>query len=758
MIKMFLSLILCLSCFTFSHVSASSEKVQAFYLPLYDHISKADVEQIQKELKAVDWSKYDAIVMQINSSSGDLYTILDLAKLLYKLKVTHNLDVYTYINNQALGPAALFPFLADHLAISHFVSWGDVILGQEAPDIPINQLRSQVLGLIPEKAPKAALLNLLARAMVDPVMEVQDDGRWQAGSDKGKKGQSMISRLGETMVLDHKQIIQTGLVKEGMSEEAFLSSFTLHNIDKSKVIEDANRHHKGLQPKASSIVQKLNENIHYNIDAPNTVGYLYIGPHDQGIDETTWIYVNSALEHYKKTKPIFIILELDTPGGEVFASQQISDALRDIDFNHGIPVVTVINNWAISAGAMLAYSTRFIAITSDASMGAAEPVFAGGQGGQMQSAPEKINSALRADFANRARFFNRNSLIAEAMVDKDLILVSRHDEVMQLESDDEIIRKGFHPDLVITTKGKLLTLDAEELIEFGVADLSLTYQKIKAITDEEKELGAWPAEKSLLFTLPFFQNIPQATIDPHEMTWRIKVFAWLANPAVQSLLFLGLMLGFYLEVNTPGFGLPGALALAALLLIVLSSVSVNAAGALEMIMLVLGMLLIALEVLVIPGFGIVGLLGMVLALVGLFTMMLPSLGLVQWTGDDGQLSLIAHFVLERLAWFSGTLIVGFIIIAILARYIVPKFSFLNRLVAKGEQNAAEGFTAAGIHYEDLPPLGADGNAFTSMRPSGKISVNDTVFDAMSDAGFIEKGSPIQVMRIEGSKIIVTVKE
>ena len=115
------------------------------------------------------------------------------------------------------------------------------------------------------------------------------------------------------------------------------------------------------------------------------------------------------MDHFKETKPIFVILELNTPGGEVFAAQNISDALKELDTQYQIPVVCFINNWAISAGAMLAYSCRYITVVKDASMGAAAPVIAS-ETGEMKEASEKINSALRTDFANRAAFFVSQSL------------------------------------------------------------------------------------------------------------------------------------------------------------------------------------------------------------------------------------------------------------------------------------------------------------------------------------------------------------
>ena len=124
--------------------------------------------------------------------------------------------------------------------------------------------------------------------------------------------------------------------------------------------------------------QDFEKQLHTYIKAdpsqPMTVGVITINDRDSGINQSTWLYVKSALEYYKKTQPTFVILELNTPGGEVFPAQQISDALKELDIQSNIPVVAYINNWAISAGAMLAYSARFIVIVKDAAYGGCRAV------------------------------------------------------------------------------------------------------------------------------------------------------------------------------------------------------------------------------------------------------------------------------------------------------------------------------------------------------------------------------------------------
>lgn len=505
--------------------------------------------------------------------------------------------------------------------------------------------------------------------------------------------------------------------------------------------------HANLKVSPQELEKSLKEHIDFDPDGDNEVGHIYIGGHKNAIGQATWIYVKNALEEYIEQKPIFVILELDTPGGEVFSAQQISDALKDLDIHHSIPVVAVIDNWAISAGAMLAYSCRYIATVKDGSMGAALPLQT--QGGKSEVASEKVNSAIRADFANRAAFFDRNPDIAEAMVDPDLILVERQGEIVRLQKDEEIQST----DEVITTKGKLLTLNAQEMISLGIADLLLEPMPLIPITEEEKEAGKWPGTKELLFQQPFFKDIPGVWVRAYQMDWKTRFFSILSSPIVTSILFLVLIVCFYLEINTPGFGVAGGLGLFALFLILLSSFAVQAIGWLEILLLIGGAGLILLELFVIPGFGIIGILGIVLALAGLFALMLPGLSDFSFDFDTNTVNAAGEYLLKRLAYLGGALILGVIIIALLGRYLAPRIRLFSPLVLKGEQEAKEGYVA-GRKAEELPSLGATGHVVSPLRPSGKVEIEGELYDAMSSGEFVEKGTKVRVVEIEGSKMIV----
>jgi membrane-bound serine protease (ClpP class) len=489
------------------------------------------------------------------------------------------------------------------------------------------------------------------------------------------------------------------------------------------------------------VENNLKKYIQIHAQAPNLIGHLYIGDHEKQINQGTYLYVKNALDYYREKRPAFIILELDSPGGQLYPAQRISDALKEIDIHYGIPVVAFINNWAMSAGAMLAYSCRYIAVVKDASMGAAQPI---SQSGEKTS--EKMNSAVRTDFANRASFFDRNPLIAEAMVDADIILVLRDGKILKLNDENQIKDS----DRLISAKGKLLTLNSRELIEYGVADIDLTPTKLEPMTEEEQKTGVWPSSKELLFTYPFFKEIPNAVIDSYRMDWKTHFFSLLSTPIVTSLLLLGLMISFYVELNTPGFGVAGAFGLVCLFLIILSSFSIQAASWLEILILIAGIGLILLEVFVIPGFGVTGILGISLAVIGLFALLLPGIKEMNFDFDTRTFNAAGEFILERVAWLAGTLVAGVLAIALLGRWIAPKYALFSPLVLRGEQ---EGYVA-GLEVSQLPTVGSEGVAFTPLKTAGKVIINEIFFDAFSSGNFIEKGAKIRVMSLEGNKIIV----
>lgn len=724
--RLVIALVICFASFICHSAQAALVQIEGFLGP--DQIVTIK-EQIEKA------ASQEPIVFSINSTSGDLIEVLRFAQTVYELKRTSQVPIIAYLSTQVLGPAAILPFLADEITASPYVSWG-AIPQQSETTLALNVLRNQVVSLVNASNPKAEILRLLAQAMVDTsVYVVQEGGQWKLVNDLPNDA-DIVSQKGETLVLDHNQLQQLGIIQRFLTAEELRKAYGAATNSEEKVEEK------------DSSQSLFAQHIKIDPSVPQTIGRILIDDRTTGITQGTWLYVKTALDHFKKTKPAFIILELNTPGGEVYSAQLISDALKDMDTQYGIPVVAYINNWAISAGAMLAYSCRYIVIAKDAAMGAAEPVYQTQEG--MQSASEKVNSALRADMANRAQFFGRNPYIAEAMVDKEIILVQRHGKVIRLDNEDQIRKGGDDPDIVISSKNKLLTLNASELMKYGVANILLEPITLAPITDAEAWEGKWPASKMALFHQPFFDKLSTATIDAFKPDWRVRFFTFLTHPMVSSVLFLGMFLGFYMEMSSPGFGLPGIVALTCLFFVMLSSFALEAASWLEVIIIVTGLLLVALEIFILPTFGIAGFLGIGLTIVGLFSLTLPAIQDITFDLDTQTFNAAGQVFVERLVWLCLALVFSLVICAIIGRYLMPRFSTMNRLVLTGDQ---VGYIA-GPDPLQLPAVGTTGIVSATLRPSGKVTLNDVVYDAVSNGGFIEKGVIIRVLRLDGSKIVV----
>lgn len=712
---------------------------RADLIDLEGYLGQDEVAAAENSLETFKKENADTLYILVNSSSGDLGKVLELAKKIYAMKAEKGTRVTVFIDQNAVGPAGVIPFLADELYISYFASWGDIPFGAEGA-ISTNLLRNTVKSLISPSRNKKELLEVIADGMTDSDIQVVDQDGWKIG-EEGR----VISPQYETLVINHNQMQELGLVEKVVSPIEFRKRFEPREKNQGAEVSEVKE--------SPGLSGKLEKAIDYQHEGENRIGLIHVDNKNSQISQATWIYIKSALEYYKKTKPAFIILELNTPGGEVFASQKISDALKDMDTQHDVPVVAFINNWAISAGAMLAYSCRFITVTKDASMGAAEPVFAG-EGGKMETAPEKVNSALRADFANRASFFDRNPDIAEAMVDKDIILVYRHGKVVRLDSEEKIRTKGPSPDEVITAKGKLLTLNAEEMMKYGVANILLKPVKRGLITDEERVSGKWPASKMLLFQDSFFEKIPNAVVDEYQMDWKTRFLSLLSSPAVASLLFMGMMIGFYVEFNSPGFGFPGSIGLLCLFLIMLSSFALEVANTLEVILLLVGIAFIALDLFLIPTFGILGVVGIVFFFLGLFGMMLPGVENVDFEFDTQTFNAAGQVFFERLAWLCGSLVFSIVGIALLGRYVLPSFVGFSPLILAGNEESRDEGYVAGADPKTLPQPGAEGVAMATLRPSGKVEIENEIYDAITSGGYIEKGEPIRVERLDGSVVVV----
>ena len=193
------------------------------------------------------------------------------------------------------------------------------------------------------------------------------------------------------------------------------------------------------------------------------------------------------------------------------------------------------------------------------------------QAGQKQS--EKYQSYMRSEMRATAEKNGRRTDIAQGMVDETIV-------VTDLNDDDK----------------KLITLTSEEAVKYKMADTVLTN-----ISDLKKVFSLENAEEVLISS-----------------NWAEDFVRFLNNPIISSLLIMIGMLGIFTEIKTPGWGLPGTAGLIALALFFGSSYILDLASVIEIVIFILGVILLILEIFLIPGFGILGVLGILFMIAGLF--------------------------------------------------------------------------------------------------------------------------------------------
>ncbi|HIA99157.1 MAG TPA: nodulation protein NfeD [Gemmatimonadetes bacterium] len=280
-------------------------------------------------------------------------------------------------------------------------------------------------------------------------------------------------------------------------------------------------------------------------------------------------YIQRAVKEAAEVGAAALILDIDTPGGRVDAAEIISDALTDSE----VPVYSLINRRAYSAGALIALSTSRIYMRPASVIGAATPV-----DGTGTKAPEKIVSAMRSQMRALAESNGLEPEVAAAMVDEDIEI-------------DGVVESG-----------KLLTLTTEEAVEIGYAE---------AIEDLDALLVELGHEGATVVTL--------------ELNWAEHLVRFFSSSVVSPFLLSLGFLGLLIEIRTPTFGLAGTMGLISLGLFFGSNMIVGLAGLEDVLIVGAGLVLLGIEAFVVPGFGIFGVAGIVAILTGLYMSLLGNI-------------------------------------------------------------------------------------------------------------------------------------
>jgi len=393
-------------------------------------------------------------------------------------------------------------------------------------------------------------------------------------------------------------------------------------------------------------------------------------------------YVARSIREAQSAGAVAAFLDIDTPGGRVDAAERIADAVRGAS----LPVYAYVNPRAYSAGALIAIASNGIYMRPGAVIGAATPV-----DGQGQKASEKMVSAMRAEFRAMAEQRGLDPRLAEAMVDESVEIPG------------------------VVKKGQLLTLSTGEAVHLKFAKAS--------VADEAGLLAAI--------------GHPGARVVSTQTNWAEGIVRFLTNPLVSPLLLSLGILGLVFEIKTGAFGLGGLLSLVSLGLFFGSSLILGLAGWEEVLLLGLGLIALAAEVFVLPGFGVAGIAG-ILAIVA--SMVLAMMGGYPTSGD----------IAQALAVLGASLFITTAVIYAWLRHL-PNSGRFSGLLLKGAGSRQEGFTTAPSRPE---LVGRDGVAITDLRPSGTARIAEERVDVITEGEYVSQGSRVQVVRSDGYRHVV----
>ncbi len=471
--------------------------------------------------------------------------------------------------------------------------------------------------------------------------------------------------------------------------------------------------------------------------------------------------VEKALDKADRDKALLIVLEIDSPGGEVGACDKLSKRV----FESKTPVVSLILHKAVSGGAMVASAAKDIVMTKAARMGDIQPMSASITGSQQQMderTAEKIEVDIRTILKVYAEHYKRPVAVMEAMVSRSSSLYQVHfrsgeKEYLsghELEVLEKNIERGRDKRRISDTKilkpeGKLLELSAGQALEFGIAsevvDDAEQFYRQRGIADSQiVRPDIAPGEFDLKKLIPKLGDLGLPT-------WVILLLG--------VFLVVGIA-GVATEYHAPGSGIPLAIGIIGFVCFFATLLMHDRGSPLGIALFLLGIILLVVEIMVLPGFGVAGILGILGILGGLLLAFTPD-----WRSE-----YMHRFMWQEVGSFTLLLLFGLIgtilVIWLLTKYgehipYIGRFFMTDALPAGVNPNpeTQEEPTHVSERRKAIALKGQTGVAETTLRPAGKVRLDSgELIDVVTDGVYVDAGRRVKVIETGGGagKIVVAV--
>lgn len=405
---------------------------------------------------------------------------------------------------------------------------------------------------------------------------------------------------------------------------------------------------------------------------------------NQDIDPSAQRLVTLGLEKAAEAEADYVILDINTYGGAVNAADSIRAALLRFDR----PVAAFVNLQAASAGALISIACDSIYMKTGSTIGAATVV---DQTGKVM--PDKYQSFMRGMMRSTAQANGRDPQVAESMTDT----------------------------------ANVLSMTPIEAIDAGYCE---------GICESEYEV----AQKIVGDKDFIIKNMED------DMTLLDRIIQFLLNPLLQSIFMMMIVGGIFVEIRTPGIGLPLITAIVGALLYFAPGYLGHLVSSWEILLFVVGLILIAMEIFVIPGFGICGISGILAIVVSLAFSMVDNIELHNW---DGTINLEPLLMPLGIVMLSAAVAVFGSVWLVKKLYATRSF---DHIALRQELKSEDGFTGVQNGLEVL--VGQVVTVFTDMRPSGKVKTIDgrIVEATLKFGGYVSKGETLKVVSAEQGRL------
>ena len=419
--------------------------------------------------------------------------------------------------------------------------------------------------------------------------------------------------------------------------------------------------------------------------------------------------VSKCLTEAREQETDLVVIRMNTYGGLV----NVADSIRTMILNYPTPVWVYIDNQAASAGALIALAADRIYIHPGGSIGAASVVDQNGQ-----PMPDKFQSFMRATMRATAE---------------------SHGQVIERIENGDTIRRWWRDPQT-----------AEAMVGRTVADSTtvnvLTFTASEAVKNHFSEGTASSLEETLAQG-----GVETYTLTEYRPTTLDRLLAWLMNPVVQGIFVMMIVGGIYFELQSPGIGFALVVAILGAVLYFAPLYLEGVAQNWELILFIIGLVLLAVEIFVLPGFGIAGVAGIVAVILGLSFAAIDNDLLRHLPTGEITVGWILQPILVVIIATTAALIGGLLLSK---RFLTGTTPLQRKVVLTAEMAPEQGYVSHPQVASEL--IGQTAEVAAVLRPSGRVIIDGIYYDAIAEEGqFIPRGKQVIITRFEGGVVYCT---